>query len=220
MIVLTNKNDNYVPRYGDFYIGRGSCLGNPWSHIPNSKAEFAASSRAEAIAHYKEWLPNQTSHEVNNALSQINSFNRAGVCRLVCYCTPLPCHGTAIREEVWRRFGIRVAVIGSRAFRNREKVFSTLDEALAKFPYFSEIVSGGASGPDTFGEQWAKSNGIKTTIHVPDWLNQGKAAGFIRNQLIVKGADIIFAFWDGKSKGTAHSINLAKELKIPVKIIS
>lgn len=220
MIVLVNKNDEYIPRSCDVYIGRGSALGNPWSHLPNSKAEFAAKSRADAVDKYKSWISGQSSPEVVEQLSRINKLNLAGECRLVCYCAPLPCHGTAVRQEVWKRYGMRVGVIGSRAFRNKKLVFSTLNDALDRFPHFSTIISGGASGPDTFGEQWALSVGIPTRIHIPDWLNQGKAAGFIRNKKIVEDSDVIFAFWDGKSKGTAHSISLAKERKIPVKIIS
>lgn len=218
MILIVNKDSqDYIPKIGDVYIGRSSALGNPWSHIPNSRAEFAAKSRAEAIQKYSSWIKDQEG-EVSDLLFKISGLNRRGVCRLVCHCLPLPCHGKAVREESWRRFGMRVGVIGSRSFRDKDFIFKTLDEAYDKFPYFSEIVSGGASGPDTFGEKWAESRGIPKKIFVPDWLNLGKAAGFIRNRQIVENCDCIFAFWKDESRGTAHSIGLAKQLGIPVKI--
>jgi hypothetical protein len=45
-------------------------------------------------------------------------------------------------------------------------------------------------------------------------------AGPIRNKLIVEVCDEVIAFWDGKSTGTKHSINYAKELGKPFQIIS
>jgi hypothetical protein len=49
-------------------------------------------------------------------------------------------------------------------------------------------------------------------VFKPDWNKYGKSAGFVRNKLIIENADIVFAFWDGESKGTLISINIAKEL--------
>jgi hypothetical protein len=44
-----------------------------------------------------------------------------------------------------------------------------------------------------------------------EWNKFGKSAGYRRNVTIVEHSDIIVAFWDGKSKGTQHTINIAKE---------
>lgn len=44
-------------------------------------------------------------------------------------------------------------------------------------------------------------------------------AAYARNRLIVQEADLVLAFWDGKSKGTKHSIDLAHELDKPVTVI-
>jgi len=43
--------------------------------------------------------------------------------------------------------------------------------------------------------------------------------GFIRNQQIVDACDMVLAFWDGKSKGTQHTISLAKAQKKPTFIV-
>lgn len=218
MIQLINKSDNYIPKLGDVSISRPSVLGNPFSWIPNSRAEFAVKNRAEAIARYKEWLPAQDNPEIKEELKKIGDLNLRGGCRLICHCVPLPCHGAVIREEVWKRCGFRVAVIGSRNFTDRDFLFKKLDDAYEKFPYFSKIVSGGAIGADILGESWANKNNIKTQIFKPDWKTCGKAAGFIRNKLIVQNADVVFAFWVNRSNGTADSLRYAKEIGVPCKV--
>jgi hypothetical protein len=54
---------------------------------------------------------------------------------------------------------------------------------------------------------------------LPDWAKHGRAAGPIRNKLIISDADYVIAFWDGKSTGTLSSINIAKGLNKPLTII-
>jgi hypothetical protein len=58
----------------------------------------------------------------------------------------------------------------------------------------------------------------KKHIFKPDWDKYGKRAGFIRNELIINEADKIIAFWDGESKGTKLSIDLAIKAGKPIDI--
>ena len=111
---------------------------------------------------------------------------------------------------------IKIGVIGSRSFNDYELLKRTLDEYLGKVWI---IVSGGAKGADSLGEKWAIDNNIKTCIYKPDWDTYGKQAGFIRNKDIVEDSDILIAFWDGLSRGTEHSINLAKKMNKEVRIV-
>lgn len=74
------------------------------------------------------------------------------------------------------------------------------------------VISGGAIGIDTIAEQWAKSNKIEFVAYLPNWKLYGKTAGFVRNKEMVNACDIVFAFWDGKSKGTLHTINYAQSI--------
>jgi hypothetical protein len=90
---------------------------------------------------------------------------------------------------------MKVAVIGSRTFKDYEEMKKTLS-----LLNITQIISGGATGADTLSEQYAKEKGIPTVIFVPDWKNKGKSAGFIRNSDIVKEAELIVAFWDGESR--------------------
>lgn len=110
---------------------------------------------------------------------------------------------------------MKLAVIGSRGFVD-EKL---LNETLSSYENITMIVSGGAKGADKLGENWAKKNNIETLIFLPDWDNHGNAAGFIRNQDIIKNCDEAIAFWDGESRGTKSSIDLCKKYGKNCKII-
>ena len=107
---------------------------------------------------------------------------------------------------------MKLAVVGSRTFKDYETVKVILD-ALREEVGFNKICSGGAKGADDLGEKYAWQNDIPLEIFVPEWDKHGKSAGFIRNVEIWDNSDFGVAFWDGKSKGTAHSFKLAKKQK-------
>jgi len=112
---------------------------------------------------------------------------------------------------------MKIAIIGSRTFEDYVLLCNTLN------PYkdrITTIISGGARGADKLAEKYAKENSINTTIFLPDWEKNGKAAGFIRNKLIINECDTCLAFWDGVSKGTKHSIDLCINQNKPYKIIN
>jgi hypothetical protein len=111
---------------------------------------------------------------------------------------------------------MKTAIIGSRDFNNYELLIETLEPLKQNI---TQIISGAARGADSLGEQWAKENQIDTLIFPANWGLYGKRAGFIRNEDIIKNCDICIAFWDGKSKGTAHSISLCKKLNKPCTIV-
>jgi len=114
---------------------------------------------------------------------------------------------------------MKVAVIGSRTYKNQVFATKALD-LIHKELNITELISGGAIGPDKLSELWAKKNRISTRIIYPDWEHLGKSAGFQRNHQIVAAAQIVVAFWDGNSKGTAHSINLARSKGIDVLVFN
>jgi len=47
---------------------------------------------------------------------------------------------------------------------------------------------------------------------LPDYKLHGKKAPLERNTQIVQYSDILYAFWDGRSKGTKDSIDKAKAM--------
>lgn len=114
---------------------------------------------------------------------------------------------------------MRIAVVGSRDFDDDILMHQVLDDIVVKqFPDVM-IISGGARGADLMAEDYAKINGILCEIHLADWETYGKSAGFIRNDKVIKNADLCIAFWDGKSKGTQHAIGLCSKYHVGVKLI-
>lgn len=112
---------------------------------------------------------------------------------------------------------MKVAIIGGRDFKNYDLVIETLKPFLEKI---TEVVSGGAMGADLLGEKWANEHNKKTLIFLPNWEKYGKSAGYVRNIDIISNADEVFAFWDGKSRGTQHSINIARKENKPLHIVN
>lgn len=109
---------------------------------------------------------------------------------------------------------MNVAIIGSRTFNNYNLLVETLDDV-----EIDCIISGGAKGADTLAEQYAKEFSLPIKIFKAEWAKYGKSAGMIRNTTIIENSNIIYAFWDGKSKGTLDSINKAKKLNKNLNII-
>lgn len=114
---------------------------------------------------------------------------------------------------------MKVAVIGSR--NADDEAYRQICDNIPLNT--SEIVSGGAVGIDTYAKRYANENNLLLTEFLPDYndpkLENKKAAPLIRNRKIVEYADYIMAFWDGESKGTAFTVEYARKLNKPVKII-
>ena len=107
----------------------------------------------------------------------------------------------------------RAAVVGSRTFDNYSFLEAILNTIRLRFTLITEIISGGAKGADSLAETYARRCNLKITVYKPDWDKYGKGAGFIRNASIVEEADMVIAFWDGKSKGTKDTIDKALKAK-------
>ncbi len=121
---------------------------------------------------------------------------------------------------------MKLAIVGSRTFNDYEKLVEILNKnfgqiGIGKNRYqFTHIVSGGAKGADSLAARFAKENGIELIEYLPDWDKYGKAAGAIRNELIVKECDFLLAFWTGikEHSGTYNDLYIAKRLKKPTLI--
>ena len=106
-----------------------------------------------------------------------------------------------------------IAIIGSRTFNTYNNLLN-MDLFIndkVDATTIGGVVSGGANGADTLGRIWAEANSIPIKEFIPDWKMYGGRAGILRNHSIIDAADVVFAFWDGKSNGTRHSIKIAKE---------
>jgi len=110
---------------------------------------------------------------------------------------------------------LKLAAIGSRSFCDYTLLCETLDQYLP----VDFLISGGAVGADYLAHQWALSRKVLVLIYRPDWRANGKRAGIIRNAAMVEAADRIIAFWDGTSRGTGHTINMAKKSGKPILVV-
>lgn len=113
----------------------------------------------------------------------------------------------------------KIIVAGGRDFSNPDLLISKLDFLFGKIRSEIQIVSGGAKGADLYGEMYSSLRGHDLKVFPADWSKLGKSAGFVRNEQMAKYADFCVIFWDGKSRGTQHMINLAKKHKLPTKIV-
>ena len=95
-----------------------------------------------------------------------------------------------------------------------------IQAVIAALPAGTVIVSGGAAGVDRIAEDYAHRHELSVLVYHPDWQAHGKAAGAKRNQQIVDRADRVIAFWDGKSKGTKITIDMARRAGKLVEIVS
>lgn len=120
---------------------------------------------------------------------------------------------------------MRVAIVGSRTITDLDYVLDGLNKLIEDgvLPHESKwtaIVSGGAAGVDTLAKHVAIGNDIELIEFHANWEKHGKSAGFIRNNLIVSNCDVLVAFIQNNSKGTAHSINRARMWNIPTYVFS
>ena len=109
---------------------------------------------------------------------------------------------------------MNLSVVGSRSFKDNAtamiEAVAIISNVIERYD-ITHFVSGGAAGPDKWGEATAAGYGISSTIYKPNWDKYGKSAGMRRNVDIINDSDIVLIFWDGKSKGTSHDIMLARK---------
>ncbi len=111
---------------------------------------------------------------------------------------------------------MKIAIVGSRDYPDLQAVWDYVES----LPLDTVIVSGGARGVDSIAEDCAFARGMDTLIFPAEWDKYGKSAGFRRNERIVAECDRLVAFWDGTSRGTQHSIELARKAGKLVTVIT
>ena len=113
---------------------------------------------------------------------------------------------------------LKVIVAGSRTLDNYEYVRDSLNEYLANRLPDVQIVSGTAKGADKLGERYAKNKRLSVKRFAAEWDRYGKSAGYRRNEQMAAYADCLIAFWDKRSRGTKHMIEIAEKSNLIVSI--
>jgi hypothetical protein len=101
---------------------------------------------------------------------------------------------------------------------DKGQVWERLD-ALPRRPQ-TTIIVGDARGADTAAYWSARCCNHPVRVFKADWKTHGKKAGIIRNlEMLDEKPDLVIAFWDGKSRGTNHTITESRKRGIPVEVI-
>lgn len=107
---------------------------------------------------------------------------------------------------------MKLMIVGSRTI-------CKLDLSLYIPPEADWIITGGAQGIDTLAEQYADLHRLSKTVLRPRYDVYGRAAPIKRNETMVDLADRILVIWDGKSKGTKHTIEYAEKQNKDMRIV-
>lgn len=110
---------------------------------------------------------------------------------------------------------MRVLVCGGRDFADYAAVDRALTAVNAEGA-ITALIEGGATGADNAGKVWASVRNIPVETYRADWKRHGRAAGPLRNTVMLdKGRpDAVVAFPGGK--GTADMIRQATRAGIKV----
>lgn len=111
---------------------------------------------------------------------------------------------------------MKVIIAGSRGINS----YDVVDNAIRQSGFnITEIVHGNCvNSPDMIGDLWARVHDVPIKKFPANWNEYGKSAGLIRNKEMAQYADALIAVWNGKSKGTKHMIDYAKQNGLEVYI--
>lgn len=109
---------------------------------------------------------------------------------------------------------MKVLVCGGRDYEDWKTGFLVLN-AIHEKRRITHVIHGGANGADHLADLWARERRIPTTVFPANWNAHGKAAGPIRNKLmLLENPALVVAFPGGR--GTAHMVGIAKQAGIEV----
>lgn len=95
----------------------------------------------------------------------------------------------------------RWGIVGSRTWKRSAWVRAIVEQV----PYMGRIVTGdcptGADSQALKHARWHRPDLERLSIKA-DWNRYGRAAGPMRNVLVAGASDVLFAFWDGKVRGS------------------
>lgn len=110
---------------------------------------------------------------------------------------------------------MKAIVAGGRSFVPEDKHAEWLVVLLEELG-IDTVLSGCASGADSFGEDIAYSLRLKVKEYPANWMKYGNRAGPIRNEQMAKNADVLILFpgsrgtADMERRAVAHGIAIYK----------
>ena len=112
---------------------------------------------------------------------------------------------------------MRIIIAGGRDFDDYKMLRDEVGNIIP-LDFRQTLYCGMAQGADMFGHHLATVHNWEIVECHADWKKHGRSAGPKRNQHMAVRAEVLFAFWDGESKGTKDMINraLAEGLEVHV----
>lgn len=99
-ITVVNKHHGKTGEY----IGRGSPLGNKWTHLDSKYPDvIKVESRAKAVELFRNWLREQIDEGNQVVIGELERLAYMAVdnpLQLQCFCKPAACHGDVIKEFI------------------------------------------------------------------------------------------------------------------------
>jgi hypothetical protein len=118
---------------------------------------------------------------------------------------------------------MKILICGSRDWEDRYAILRRIKELIEEYGNDITIISGGARGADRIAASWCKTLNINLIEVYADWKKYHKAAGPIRNKLMLDmNPDLVIAFHENleNSKGTKNTVDEAEKRGIKVEEIS
>lgn len=106
---------------------------------------------------------------------------------------------------------MRTIIAGGRYYRLTKEDFFRLDVLRESI---TEVVSGGCSGVDSDGEDWARLHGIPIRVFAAQWSKYGRYAGPLRNKQMAQYAEQAVLFPGGAGTDSMHKEAVSRGLKI------
>lgn len=165
------------------------------------------------------WIPNKhlssdgtirQGHDLDYILAQAHNQIRIGM------------SGPVHRIEGGPVF--KVVIAGGRDFFDIGLMLEYVDRCLEgkRETHNIRIISGTANGADKTGEIYASARGHKVIQMPAQWKrpdgSTDRGAGYRRNVQMAEAADAVICFWNGKSRGTKHMIDIAKDKGLPLRV--
>ena len=112
---------------------------------------------------------------------------------------------------------LRVFAGGSRTIGDRELI----DAKLKALPRCAVILTSRTHGASAAIRDATMRRGLRLEVWtaITDRHPTVEAAYFARDEEMIRSADRVLAFWDGKSAGTAHELTYARRLAKPIDLV-
>jgi hypothetical protein len=110
---------------------------------------------------------------------------------------------------------MKALVCGGRGFSDADRMTAIMDAAVKRLG-ITEIIQGGAPGADFLAKRWAKARSVPCSEFLADWDHFGKAAGPMRNRLMLEEGkpDLVIAFAGGAGTGNMVRIATAAGIRV------